>query len=96
MNFIKILTVGTAGKSRGVLDKCLYREAPPRGPTPYPVYTIFSRKRYPFCIPSIDQWYSFHIPCLELCIPFNCCKCNVFYIGIEITKIERSLDFIKP
>ena len=27
MNFIKILTVGTAGKSRGVFDKCLYKEA---------------------------------------------------------------------
>ena len=48
MNFIKILTVGTAGKSRGVLDKCLYREAPPRGPTPYPVYTIFHEKGTPF------------------------------------------------
>ena len=47
MNFIKILTVGTAGKSRGVLDKCLYREAPPRGPTPYPVYTIFHEKGTP-------------------------------------------------
>ena len=38
----------------------------------------FSRKRYPFRIPSIDKWYLFHIPCLELCIPFNCRKCTVF------------------
>ena len=38
----------------------------------------FSRKRYPFRIPSTDKWYSFHIPCLELCIPFNFCKCTVF------------------
>ena len=38
----------------------------------------FSRKRYPFCIPSIDKWYPFHIPCLEHCILFNCCKCTVF------------------
>ena len=37
----------------------------------------FSRKRYPFRIPSIDKWYLFHI-CLELCIPFNCFKCTVF------------------
>ena len=44
MNFIKILTVGTAGKSRGYSTKCLYREAPPRGPTPYPLYTIFTKK----------------------------------------------------
>ena len=48
MNFIKILTVGTAGKSRGVLDKCLDREASPRGPTPYPLYTIFHEKGNPF------------------------------------------------
>ena len=38
----------------------------------------FSRKRYPFRIPSIDKWYLFHIPGLELCIPFNCRKCSVF------------------
>ena len=38
----------------------------------------FSRKRYPFRIPSIDKWYLFHIPCFELCIPFNCFKCTVY------------------
>ena len=37
----------------------------------------FSRKRYPFRIPSIDKWYLLHI-CLELCIPFNCCKCTIY------------------
>ena len=37
----------------------------------------FSRKRYPFRILSIDKSYLFHIPCLKLCIPFNCCKCTV-------------------
>ena len=66
------------GRGAGVLNKCLYGEAPPRGPTPYPFIYHFSRKRYPFRIPSIDKWYPFHIPCLELCIPFNCCKCTVF------------------
>ena len=30
-----------------VLNKCLYGEAPPRGPTPYPCIYHFSRKRYP-------------------------------------------------
>ena len=38
----------------------------------------FSWKRYPFRILSIDKSYLFHIPCLELCIPFNCCKCTVY------------------
>ena len=30
------------------------------------IMLYFSRKRYPFCIPSIDEWYPFNIPCLEL------------------------------
>ena len=25
-------------------------------------------------MPSIDRWYPLHIPCLELCISFNCCN----------------------
>ena len=31
----------------GVLNKCLYGEAPPRGPTPYHLYTIFHEKGTP-------------------------------------------------
>ena len=58
--------------SGGVLNQFLYREVPPRGPTPYPFIYHFSRKRYHFRTPSIDKWYFFHIPRLELCIPFNC------------------------
>ena len=42
--------------------------------------TIFDRKRNPFGIPLIDQWDPFHIPSLELFIPFNCCKWAVFKI----------------
>ena len=30
-----------------------------------------------------EKGYRFHIPCLRLCIPFNCCKCTVFSIGIS-------------
>ena len=32
----------------GVLNKFLYRETPPRGPTPYPFIYHFSRKRFLF------------------------------------------------
>ena len=42
------------------------------------LYTIFDRKRYPFCISSIEKGYPFHIPFLELCISFSCCRCTVF------------------
>ena len=37
----------------GVLNKFLYWEGPPQGPTPYPFIYHFSRKKYPFRIPSI-------------------------------------------
>ena len=52
-----------AGRGEGVLSKLLYGEVRPRGPAPYPfIYHDFSRKRYPFRIPSTDKWYPFHIP----------------------------------
>ena len=64
-------------RARGVLTKVLHHEAQPRDPTPYPFIYQFWAKRCPFRIPSIDKWYPFHIPGLELCI-LNCCKCTVF------------------
>ena len=72
LNFLSQIAGGGGGgraglRPQGVLNKCFYGEAPPRGPTTYPFMYHFSRKRYPFDIPS-----------LELCIPFNCCKCTVF------------------
>ena len=57
----------------------------PENPTPYPFIYHFSRKRYPFRIPSIsDERCPFHKPFLELCIPFECCKCTVFHIEINL------------
>ena len=46
------------GREGGVLNKVLSKEAPPRGPNPYPFIYHFRQKRYPFCIPSIDKLYS--------------------------------------
>ena len=66
------------GPDRGVLNKVSYGEAQPRGPAPYPfIYHIWQRKHCSH-VPSIDKWYTFRIPSLELCIPCNCCKCIVF------------------
>ena len=43
------LFIVTPRERRGVLNKFLYGEAPPRGPTPYPVlHTIFHEKGGPF------------------------------------------------
>ena len=63
----------------GILNKVLYGEASPRGPTPYYPFThYFWRKRYPFHISSICI-----IASVELSILFNCCdECTVFEIWI--------------
>ena len=66
----------------GVLKKCLYES------NHLPFYIPFLRKMYPFRIPSVDEWYPFHIPCLERCIPYNCCKCTVFLMGLIIIIIR--------
>ena len=48
---------------------------------PLPFYIPFFNKRYPFHIPSIsDKWCPIHIPCLELCIPFDCYKSMNFFL----------------
>ena len=84
--------------SGGALNKCLYGETPPRGPTTYHFlyHFFFSRKRYPFRIPSIEKWCPFHIPCLEVCIPFNC---TVLWIGINhktrtFSRLCKAIQFI--
>ena len=38
----------TQGGGGGVLNKCLHEEAPPLGPTSYPLHTIFHDKGTPF------------------------------------------------
>ena len=46
-------------KGLWVLNKFLYREAKPPGPTPHPFIHHFSRKRYPFHTPSIGTAFSY-------------------------------------
>lgn len=54
-NSFMIDHVFESGEGR-ILNKRLYGEAPPGGPTPNPFYTNhFSQKRYSFRIPSIDK-----------------------------------------
>ena len=60
--------------SKRVLNKVLYGEAPPWSPKPYAFIRHFDRKGISFLIPSIEKWYLFHVPTLdilELCIRFN-------------------------
>ena len=54
--------------------------APSSNPLQLPFYVPFFTRKVPLSCTFYWQilWYPFHIPCLELCIPFNCCKCTVF------------------
>ena len=71
------LSFGAGGGVGGGAEGTQQRSSAP------PFIYHFSRKRYPFRIPSTDKWYSFHIPCLELCIPLNYRKCTAFCAGIN-------------
>ena len=52
---------------------------------------VVRQKKY-LRIPSIDKWYPLHIPSLDFCIPFSCCKCIVFKRWINHKKNRRILD----
>ena len=44
-------------------------------------YTLFDCEVNPFRIPFIDKWYTFShaYQFLEVCMPYNCCKCTTFF-----------------
>ena len=61
--------------------------------TLYPFIYHFSRKRYPFRIPSINKWQPFHIQNFASLLT----AVNVLSFRQElITKIKGFLDFLKP
>ena len=58
------LMPGTGGE---VLNKFLFVEAPPRGPTSYPLKYHFFTKKVPLSFTLLTNGTApFHIPCLEL------------------------------
>ena len=66
----------TCRKSRERTQQIFIRGGYAPRSNPLPFYIPFFTKKVPL-IPSIDKWYPFHKPCLELCIPLNCCICTV-------------------
>ena len=52
----RLSSLGRGGRGSVVLNECLYKGALFRVRTPYPFMYHFSRKKYPFRIPSIDKW----------------------------------------
>ena len=85
MNCLNFVRVGEVKVPKGsetffsnnfLLNKCLY--GPRSNPLPF-LHTIFHEKGTLFVYLRLTNGiYSFQIPCLELCIPFNFCKCTVF------------------
>ena len=68
-------------------------KAPSQSPTPFPFKYHFSRKSYPFRIPSsIDKWYPFHIPCLELSIPFTAVNALYLILNRPINRKNRTFS----
>ena len=61
------------GGGGGLLNKVLYGDAPPRGPTPYQLtllFTICDQKGNPFVYRPLKNVTPFTLPTLEHCIPF--------------------------
>ena len=76
------------GCSRDRTQQSLKREGSAARSNPLPFYIPFLTENE--SIPSIDKWYPFHIPILELCFPYNCCKCSFFKIWINHKTITFS------
>ena len=67
-------------------------EAPSQSSTPFPFMYHFSRKSYPFRIPSSDKWYHFHIPCLELSTPFTAVNALYLILNRPINRKNRTFS----
>ena len=67
-DFLLTCDVPGRGGRGGVSTKFYTGRLCPEVQTLILLYPIFSRKRYLFRVPSIDNWSSFHKPSLELCI----------------------------
>ena len=72
----------------GDTQQMFTREGSAPRSNPLPFYIPFFTKKYLFLKPSIDKWYPFHILCLNLCIPFNCCKCPVLLTRDQSQKLN--------
>ena len=67
---------------------------PPSPPSPSHYLWVWMTGPLPYLKVWIRhcKWYLFHIPSLELCIPFTFCKCPLFNKGINV-KTKRFLDY---
>ena len=58
---------------------------------PFYIFLLIEKVPLPYPVPSIDKWYPFQKPNLELCVTFSCCKCTVFklWINRKTRKLSR-------
>ena len=71
MNILLGDILHTAREGGGVLNKVLYGEAPPRGPTPYPFIYHFGRKGTPFTYLLLKKVPLSHTYFGKSCSSFN-------------------------
>ena len=93
-NYQTCLTPGIGGRGGGGDTQQGFtwgRTAPRSNPLSFNI--PFLTEKVPLSYTFCWQLVAFHIPGLELCIPFNCCKCSVFNYEL-ITKPERFHDFL--
>ena len=62
---------GEGGGGKRALDKIVYGEATPRGPTPYPFIYHFWQKRYPFRQETMTIVSCFRIPSIDQIVPLS-------------------------
>ena len=62
----------------GVLNQVLFGGLRPKVLSLTLLYTIIDTKGPPFVYLLLTNGNPFHVPSLELCIPFKCCKYTVF------------------
>ena len=82
---------GEGGGGRGVCTQQMFirGSSAPRS-NPLPIYIPFSRKRYPFHIPSIDKWYP--LSRFKDIFWVNCPFYLLVKLSFTLTSLETSLQ----
>ena len=79
-------------KTTWVYSTKFYTERLPPEVQPLTLLYTFLTAKVPLSYTFYQQlkWYPFHIPIIELCIPFNCCKCTVWiWMNHKTTTFSR-------
>ena len=81
---------------RGCTQQSFIQEGSNPRSDPLPFYTKFLTERLPLSYTFYWKMVPFHRPSLDLCIPFNCCKCAVFQALKNYKTMNVFLTFPQP